>query len=77
MATIVSKGFKAADNLLGSERRETPHLLHLCCTRITDFLSFPHPITRRVGRHPILRFRVHRRDERGTAVMGPTHPEVN
>ena len=71
------KVLKAADNLLGSERRETPHLLHLCCTRITDFLSFPHPLTRYVSRHPILRFRLHRRDERGTAVMGAAYPEVN
>ena len=39
------KVLKEADNLLGSKRCETPHLLYLCCTRFTDLLSFPHPLT--------------------------------
>ena len=77
MAAIVSKSLKAADNLLGRERVKTLNFLHLRCPRITDFLSFPHPLARHVGRHPILRLRFHRCDECGIATMGPTHPEVS
>ena len=45
MATVLSKSAKAADNLLGSKRGETLNFLHLPCTRITNFLSIPHPLT--------------------------------
>lgn len=77
MATVLSKGFKAADNFLGRKRLETPHFLYLRCTRHTDFLSFSHPLTQHLSRGPILRLRLHRRDERGIASMGPAYPEMS
>ena len=77
MATVLSKGFKAADNLLGRKRIETLNFLHLRRPRYTDFLSFPHPIPRYLGRHPILRLRLHRCDECGIAAMGPAYPEMS
>ena len=77
MATVLSKGAKAADNLLGCKRREIPNILHLCSTRFTSFLYDAPPVARHIGRHPILRLRLHRRDERGVATMGTPYPEVN
>ena len=77
MATVILKGLKTADYLLGSERCETFNLLHLCRSGYTDFLSFPHPFTQHLSRHPILRFRLYWRDECGIAVMGAAHAEVN
>ena len=37
MATVLSKSFEAADNLLGRERRETPHVLYLCLHSVYRF----------------------------------------
>ena len=77
VATIISTGFKAADNVLGRKRRETFNLLYLRRAGYTDFLSVPHPFTQHLSRHPILRLRFHRCDEPGTAVMGEADAEVN
>ena len=77
MATIIFKGFKATDNLLGRKRGKTFNFLHLRGTRLTDLLSFPHPIAGYLSRHPVLRLRLYRCDERGTDAMGPPHPEVS
>ena len=76
MAAVIPKGFKAADNLLGSKRCETSHPLYLRGTRFTDFLSVPHPLARHISKHPILRVRLYRCNECGTDAMGPAHPEV-
>ena len=77
MAAVVSKGFKAADNFLGSKRCETPHPLYLPGTRFTDILSVPHPFSRHISKRPILRLRFYRCDERGIDAMGTAYPEVN
>ena len=76
VATRLSTSFETAVNLLASERREKPNMLYLPRARAADCGECLYPLDRGVGGHPILRFRLCRRNECGVAVVGAANSKV-